>query len=176
MVGWLTKNTPELKSKMKDVLADKKGYGSIVGTAALVLALLFSIGIFVTSFEKTYDEFTEVRKKNSTEMVNQIQTDVEIDNVVLENKNDNLRIDVINTGSTELEKLKTDLIVNGTLVPAENIRMWVGGSLETDLWLPKENLRMVTDNIISIIESSPSRVKVVSEHGISDYTENIGGV
>lgn len=151
---------------------DEKGYGSIVGTAALVLALLFSFTIFANSFKKTYDQFNEVRDEQNTRMVNKIQTDVRIDNVI--KIDDNLRIIVKNTGSTELDKRNTDLLVNGSLYPKENMVRKVNGSADTNIWLPGENLEIRTDNVLKFVKTV-NRVKVISEFGVSDYEEIIGG-
>lgn len=151
---------------------DEKGYGSIVGTAALVLALLFSFTVFANSFEKTYDQFNEVRDEQNARMVNEIQTDVRIDNVI--NIDNDLRIIVKNTGSTELNRLNTDLLINGSLYPEENMVKKVDNNFETNIWLPGENLEIRTDNVKKFVKTA-NRVKVISEFGVSDYEEEIIG-
>lgn len=166
-----------LKQELAGGPLDEKGYGSIIGTAAIVLILLITLGIFAASLENSYDQISTVKAERNVQMVNKIQTDVEIDNVAyVSSENENLWVVLRNTGSTELDKLKTNLIVDGTLVPEENIKYrMVDGDIDTDIWLPEENMVIETENIKSIFGTSVDRVKVVTELGISDYMENIGG-
>ncbi len=152
---------------------DEKGYGSIIGTAALVLALLFSLSVFASSFEKSYDQYTNARNEQNTKMIFKVQTDLRIENV--KSNGDNLVVTVKNTGSTQLNKVYTDLIIDGTFYPKDNIKKIVDNNQDTKIWFPGENLELTTDNIFNFVNTAASRVKVVSEYGISDY-EDIEGV
>lgn len=151
---------------------DERGYGSAIASAIVVLVLLISISIITGVLENTYDKTRASQNVNSQQNVNASQTDIKIENAIYHPPPENyLEITTKNTGSTVLSVSKTNLIVNGNLLAEENIeKRTISEDENTNIWIPKENFTLTTENIFP---EEPSRVKVVVEYGISDYTENI---
>ncbi|WP_134671939.1 fla cluster protein FlaF [Halorussus marinus] len=142
------------------------GFSVSGGTVVLFLGIVISFGMAYTA------------ASNGLELVNDAYEDSTDDELVRENTDvsigqasntgsTTLNVTVENTGSTTLSVNDTDLLIDGnyTSLTDENmITLDVDGNSETDLWVPGETLHIEYDYGS---DPAPSRVKIVTEPGVS---------
>lgn len=150
---------------------DEKGYGSAIAAAVVMLVLLISISMLTGVLENSYDKVKASQAEKNQQTANATQTDIKIENATYYSSENYLETITKNIGSTVLETSKIDLLVEGEPIEEENIEnKIVSGDSNTSVWLPEENLTLITENIFP---EKPTRIKIVAEYGISDYTEKI---
>ncbi len=149
---------------------DEKGYGPEIASAIVLLAILFSMGLLTSSWESTFDLFNSARKDRNKRFVNEVQTDLRVENVVYYQADEDMEIIAKNTGSIELDSSKIDVFVDGDLISKENIENRLVDGSRSDVWIPEDNLVIITENVFP---TTPNRVKLVSEFGISDYSTDV---
>lgn len=156
---------------------DESGFGAQIAIGVLALVLIISVSIFVYSVEDVYDKLVYAKQGNNDRISKRVQTDVVIENGWWDQRVDNLRVLVRNSGSTVLNISEVNLLVdNWGVIRKENIASKSVDGIGTDntkIWAPEENLVILTENIFP---TRPERVKIVTEYGISDYFTNISEV
>jgi flagellar protein FlaF len=146
---------------------------SVSGAAAIIFASLFiAFGAFYTATADSFERTTEaegayaedVRELRNTRInITEIKDGEPISGV----NEDMVRIRVTNTGASQIELSKTDLLVNGSYVDGwhdSGNNADVDGDTTTNLWLPGETLSVTLD----IDGDNVNRVKVVAKKGIAD--------
>ena len=138
------------------------GFSVSASTAIIFAGLFLATGILYPAMD------------NGMERVNDAQVDRDQAQLDLRNTAINITdtgtnsITVKNTGTTSLDVTEVDLIVDGqyqTRPPDGEFEIDNEDSTGSDLWLPGET--------ITIHNFSGNSAKVVTEHGISVFTEDI---
>lgn len=135
---------------------------SVSGSAAIIFAgLLIGFSIFYGAASNTVERVSDARQERADDLVEQRNIDIEF---ALYDDNGQLEVGINNNGSKSLSVSKTDIIVDNTYeTPTETKIVYDDGTTDpdTDVWEPGTRLNMTVD------VSSPSRVKVVTEHGVA---------
>lgn len=134
------------------------GFGVSGSYAIIALAVFVSLGMFVGAVSNSAEEVTGAMEDDRSQTDDMVRTDFTITDV--DYSGNTLRVDIKNTGETELSVSDTDLLVDGKYVLETSRTSTVSGS-STDLWAPEETLTLSVD-ILAL-----NRVKVVTNHGIA---------
>jgi flagellar protein FlaF len=139
---------------------------SVSGSAAIIfLAAFVGFGVLYTSAYNSFELIETAADDREAELLGQQNTEIQIVAAEAFAGNDTVTVTIENTGTTELGVNETDLLVNGTYQADPSTS--VEGAADSSLWLPGENLTMETSYTVS----GPTRIKVVTEHGIAAYHE-----
>jgi flagellar protein FlaF len=140
---------------------------SVSGAAAIIFASMFvAFGVWFTASANSFDQVSEAQDQQTESLIDSENTEILIVSATYnESGNELLRIDANNTGATGLSLSETDLLVDGEFVDGwqGNWSVNVNGNTTTDLWLSGEQLS-ITRNLAT----APSRVKIVTEHGVAE--------
>jgi len=135
---------------------------SVSGSAAIVFAgLLIAFGMWHTAGSNSFEQVTEAQSDRSDAALDTKNTDFTIDSASF--ATGTLVIDATNEGSTALGLNRTDLLIDNVHEPDWQANATVDGDGTTDLWLPGETLTIEVS-----MGSSPARVKLATEGGVSD--------
>lgn len=135
---------------------------SVSGSAAIVfIAAFVSVGILYTAAYNGYEEVTVAEDGQADRLLHQRNTDVSIVRTAYNSTESNFTVEIVNEGSATLSVNETDVVLDGAYQPTwESYN--VSGSTTTDVWAPGESL-----NVTISTSTDPSRVKVVTETGVS---------
>jgi len=136
------------------------GFSLSATTAIIGVAVLMSIEIIVSTTVPTVTDVNNAYDEMKTRSIEQIQTDVNITNVrTIANGSDyDLYFDLTNTGSTTLETLNFNIMINGTIYSSFNC--------SKDYVHPENSVTYSIDNLNG---EGIRRLKIVTDNGISDY-------
>lgn len=136
---------------------------SVSGSAAIVfIAAFVSVGILYSAAYNGYEDVTAAQDGHADRVLDQRNTAVDITATTYNDTAETLTVQVLNQGSTTLSVAATDVVVDG-VYQGTWIDSNVSGSTSTDVWAPGETL-----NVTLEASTDPGRVKVVTEHGVSD--------
>jgi len=129
---------------------------AIIGVSILMVIEII-VGTTIPTITDVHDSFDDMRDR----AIDQIQTDINITDVTSEANGSNYDINVTveNTGSTTLETVYFNILINGT---------------EKDFACSKSYLHPENEvyfNVSSLQGTGPRRLKVVTNNGVSDYYE-----
>ena len=127
---------------------------AIVGVSILMVIEII-VGTTIPTITDVHDTFDDMRDR----VIDQIQTDINITDVTSETNGSNYDINVTveNTGSTTLETVYFNILINGT---------------EKKFTCSKSYLHPENEvffNVSSLQGTGLRRLKVVTNNGISDY-------
>jgi len=136
---------------------------SVSGSAALIFVAMFiGFGMFYSATANGFENINDAREDQSERLLEQQNTEINVTSAVWNSSgNDELVVEVDNTGATELSVSKTDLLVDNVYRSGD--RTEVGTDDETDIWSPQETLTITVDR-----DSKPNSVKIVTETGVAD--------
>lgn len=130
------------------------------------LATLIAFGTLYPAANNAGERMADAGAAELQDDREQRKTEIEIKRV--EWDGNQVTIKVKNTGQTKLTVNGADVLVNGEYYsPSEGDEYSVDGDSDTDIWRPRETLRIVLST------PTPNRVKVVTEHGLAQFTEKI---
>ena len=137
---------------------------SVSGSAAIIFVAAFiGFGMFYTASANSIEQINDARADQADRTLDQQNTDIEIVTAVWNSSgNDDLDIEVENTGATELSVEDTDLLVDGVYQTGYDTS--VEGDSGTDVWAPQQTLTIT----VTTLSSQPNDVKVVTENGVAD--------
>lgn len=135
------------------------GFSVSASFAIFMVGLLMLSTVAYSSVSRSMGLVREGRIEENNRMRDVLQTDINITNVSY--ISGNLTVEIENTGSITLDSSETDLLLNGT-VCTENMTLSLAKA-----WIPEKTLTLNVKDLTG----KPSRVKVVTENGISDYWE-----
>lgn len=147
----------------------ERGLSSAVSLGILMIILFTSASMFVAAYGNYYGETSAAREEKGERLSNKIQTDISIENTLYDSANENLEVTIVNSGSTVLDTSSVYIFLEGEMVLEDNISKRQVDGISTDVWIPKDNLKITVENVAS----KPSRIKTVVDYGISDYFERI---
>ena len=137
---------------------------SVSGSAAIIFAgMLIAFSMFHTAGADSFERVTEAQSDRSDAALDAKNTDIVIDSAT---DSGDIVIDVRNTGSTTLSLNGTDVLVDNEYRTDWQADATVGGVDNSDLWLPGETATITVSG-----SGTPTRVKVVTEKGVSDSSE-----
>lgn len=137
---------------------------SVSGAWALLLvAFLLSFGAFYTASTGAFSQVQEAESDQTDRTLDTINTEIQIDSATYnESGNQNLAINVTNTGASTLQLNDTSLLVDGDYIEDWQEGAAIEGDTGSYLWLPQETVE------ISIGEDpDPQRVKIVTQYGVA---------
>lgn len=137
---------------------------------SVVIALIFSVFLILGTITYSSIDYSRNLVKNAqydqdTMKKTMMQTDITITNVTFINSTPNpsyLNITIKNTGKTTLNASSLEIFVNGTYYSSYNL------SPPGNTWVP-ENKTNITIYPLNYSQTTGSRIKIVTENGISDY-------
>lgn len=139
------------------------GFSVSGATAIVLLAGVIAFGIAFTAAANGFDVVSDAQDDRSDRFLDQQNSAIELTDQTFDATEEQLTVEVENTGSAELAVSDTDLLLDGTLQTDEITATAVEDDEDTDLWLPGEVLEFSVDR-----ETAPDRIKVVTETGVSD--------
>ncbi len=135
---------------------------------SVVIALIFSVFLILGTITYSSIDYSNNLVKNAqyeqdTMKKGKMQTDITITNVNLTNNSDNSRLNMTikNTGKTTLNVSSMNVFVGGAMY---NYSLLTAGNT----WVP-ENRTNITIYPLNYTNTTGSRIKIVTENGISDY-------
>jgi flagellar protein FlaF len=136
------------------------GFGVSGATAIIFLGLFIAAGTVLTTTSATVEQIDEAQDERQERLLDRRNTEIAVASAVYNTTSGTLNLSVSNDGSTTLS-------VNGTTVLVDNeynstSTATVEGTAATDLWEPGETMTL------NVSMAEPTRVKVVSEFGVSD--------
>ncbi|MDY6965233.1 MAG: hypothetical protein SVM80_04595 [Halobacteriota archaeon] len=135
------------------------GFSVSAAVAIFLIGFLVMASSSFTLVSNSAELVNDGRKEQQNRMLDELQTDINITSIDYNLTLQRLIIEVVNTGSIILDAGEVNLLIDGDLI-TEDIAL-----SPAKVWIPEKTL---TINVTSVA-SSPSRVKVVTENGISDY-------
>ena len=136
---------------------------SVSGSAAIIfVGLLVAAGIAIPPMIGSFGSLAGAQGEQVDRGVEALNTDFEITGAVYDDGDDELDLNVSNTGSTTLGVAETSLLIDGEIPNSGDVTTTIDGD-ETELWLPGETLSITVNNV----DPEPDRVKIVAENGIS---------
>jgi flagellar protein FlaF len=138
------------------------GFSVSGATVILFLGMVASLGIAYSGAFNAFEQVDNAYRDDADRVLDQQNTAVNVTNVSWDETGPSyLTVEIENTGSTSLSVEDTDLLVDNVYQETFENRT-VDGNADTDLWLPGETL-----NLTVTVEPEPSRVKIVTETGVS---------
>jgi len=145
---------------------------SVSGAAAIIFATMFVVfGMWYTASANSFEAVTDAEKERTDAVRDTQNTDIAIQSVTYDDANDEVTIEVNNTGAAQLSVEETDALLDGQYQEGWQDGATVEGQ-DTRLWLAEETLTIT----ITGVGSQPGRVKVATEHGVSDTTTEVSTV
>ena len=140
---------------------------SVSGSAAVIFVATFvGFGMFYSATTNSMELVNDARDDQQERLLEQENTAIRLAAVEYNSTSDWLNVTVVNTGATELAVSDVDLLADNSYVVPD--RTDVDDDAGTDLWLPRETLRInasVASNP-SLVDD-PGRVKLVTGPGIA---------
>lgn len=133
-----------------------------------MVVLLVSISMVMSSIKSYQSDMTDAGEVRVDRVSEKVQTDIVIDNAWYIENDDNLEVLTRNSGSTPLEISAVHVILDGRIIPEDNIISRKVDNRETNVWISLDNLEIVIN-----CTQKPDRVKVIAGHGISDYFDKV---
>jgi len=132
-----------------------------IASAILLVAMVIAVSIIFSTLSANYEMLKEAENVKNKIEYEQLHTTINIENVTY--NSGTVIINATNEGSTVIETDKIDVLINGELYTANITSTSVNGTNVT-IWIPEETLRIEVNSAVS-----PSRVKLVTDNGVSDY-------
>jgi len=137
------------------------GFSVSASTAIIFAGLFLAVGILYPAVSNGYEQIQDAQVERDQAQLDLRNTAINITEATEANGGS---VTVENTGTTSLTVSEVDLIVDGEYEGQDQFENDENDG--SDLWLPGETITADDDSI-----SDGSRVKVVTEHGISAATE-----
>jgi archaellum component FlaF (FlaF/FlaG flagellin family) len=135
------------------------GFSLVAATAIIGVSLVMCLEIIVGTTVPTITDLNESFNYMKNRAIDQIQTNIDVTNVASEinGSNYDINITVENIGSTTLQTMYFDILINGTKNEFNCSKSYLYPGHE------------VYFNVLNISGSSEKRLKIVTNNGISDY-------
>jgi archaellum component FlaF (FlaF/FlaG flagellin family) len=146
--------------------------GLSVSAASAILAMGFALTalVLVDSFTHNYEKMDEASQDRTDRQRDILDTRIEIRNATFHNGSRTLGINITNTGSATLDPNSLDVLLDGVL-HTHNITSREVDGAPASAWFPAKTL-LVTMGA----QELPSRVKVVTGNGVTEYSTDVAFV
>lgn len=147
---------------------------SVSGSVAIIsIGVLVAFGVMFPTVIDSSHQVSDAQSAQSERILDQQNTDIRINQTSYDSGANELTIEVVNEGTVALEVDETDVIVNGTYETPNGTTVYqtldkANGDSSTNVWLSGEVLEIVVG-----ADSKPGRVKIVTENGVADATEEV---
>ncbi|HID43110.1 MAG TPA: hypothetical protein EYP30_04915 [Archaeoglobaceae archaeon] len=132
-----------------------------IASAILLVAMVISASIIFSTFSANYEMLKEAEITKNEIDYEQLHTTIDIKNVTY--NSGVIIINATNEGSTVIEADKIDVLINGEFY-TDNITSTSVDGVNVTIWIPEETLRIEVSST-----QIPTRVKLVTHNGVSDY-------
>ena len=140
---------------------------SVSGSAAIVfVGVIVAAGIAIPPLVGSFGALVGAQGEQVDRGIDALNTGFETDSATYDDGEDELVLDLLNTGSTTLSVDGTSVLLDGEIPASEDVTTEVDGDPEAGLWLPGETLTVTVEGI----EEEPNRVKIVTENGVAETT------
>lgn len=146
------------------------GFSTSATVAIMLIGFLLAAGVLIPTAFTVSDNTGEAFSAQADQTRDQMNTAIEIATVA-ENGDGNLTVTVTNNGTTALDVLKTDVLLDGEYINRSDYVATVDGT-ETDIWHPGAQLELEFDGAMADDGEDPSRVKIITQYGITAATED----
>jgi flagellar protein FlaF len=136
------------------------GFSVSGATAVLLVGMLISAATLYPALERSSELKRDSLDAQTERTLDRQNTDIRLRNATYNGTAETVEVEVENSGTTTLSVEDTDLLTDGTYRTGATVA--VEGSTTRTVWAPGETLTFT----LSGVTSGPSRVKVVTEHGI----------
>ncbi|USN46015.1 MAG: hypothetical protein H6502_02665 [Candidatus Woesearchaeota archaeon] len=148
------------------------GFGNVVSTMILFIAVLTLATSAAIVFKNIFDETSSAMQIQSDSLTNKLKTDVTILDATYNNVTDVLSLSIRNTGKTVVKPGFTDVFVDGGYVPRNDSNRTITLESSTDvsdvgLWNPNEVVTIVVDKNL---ETGTHTVSVAAQYGATAET------
>lgn len=134
----------------------------VVILLGMFVAFAMAYPVAITSF----DQISSAHGYQQDAIESWQNADIDLEEASYDPDDEVLTVRISNTGSEELTIRTTHLLVDGDLVPEMNRS--IDGAPNATVWLPGETLELIVER-----DDEPTRVKVVTELGLSAVTEEV---
>lgn len=141
------------------------GFSVSASTAIIFIGVLIAANSFYGAWTYSQKQLETARGDEAQDLLEKRQTSVEIVGTSYSSTTDTFTVNASNTGDTSLSSSETTAIVDGEFAPKETVTVKnsFGNEKNSNLWLPGDYL------VVNVSSStSPTRVKLTAENGISD--------
>lgn len=153
---------------------------SIAGSGGIIfVALIVTFSILSGAFYSSIESYEVNLDRDSERRISRLQTELDIKSIRYNRTDNSTIIEVKNTGSTTLNATHSDMILDGSIVPEENVTYNVVDRKGYH-WSPNMMLEIkIEDEDLEYYENIADRVESKVRHGIelpgsissnSDYT------
>jgi Putative archaeal flagellar protein F len=137
---------------------------SVSGAYAVIgFVVVVGIGSIYVAFSNAGEELSDALADQGADFSEQAQTEINITSTTYDGSV--LVVNVTNEGDPQLSINRTDVLVNGQYISADSLSYSVDGRADTTVWNQEETLQF------RINFDSPSRVMVVTDHGVAAATD-----
>ncbi|SFS65091.1 flagellin [Halostagnicola kamekurae] len=169
------------------------GFSTSGAVAIMLIGFLLAAGVLFPTVFTAGSNVGDAFSGQSDQTRDLVNTDIELETVETVNNSsgdlESITVVADNRGTTALDVMKTDLMLNGEYVSKNEYETAVAevnasesitdaDRIDTDVWYPGSRLEIRIDQdpdqMATLFDGDElERVKLVTEHGISDTTEEI---
>ena len=132
---------------------------SVSGSAAIIfIGVIVAAGIALPPVVGSFGSLAGAQGEQVDRGIDALNTEIEIELARYDDENDELTLDIVNTGSTTLSRTGASVLVDGDIKP---------GVAGEGLWVPGETITVTVEDVTT----EPDRVKVVVENGIAETVQ-----
>lgn len=132
---------------------------SVSGSAAIIfIGVIVAAGIALPPVVGSFGSLAGAQGEQVDRGIDALNTEIEIESARYDDENDELTLDIVNTGSTTLSRTGASVLVDGDIKP---------GVAGEGLWVPGETITVTVEDVTT----EPDRVKVVVENGIAETVQ-----
>jgi flagellar protein FlaF len=143
------------------------GFSTSAAAAVIFVGIFVSLGIVYPAATGSFEQVSDAMESREDRVLNQRNSNLDIDSATYNDSANRLRINVINTGTVTVGVNDTDLLIDGEI---QVNRSTAVESVEgRSIWAPGETVTITVENQAAI----PERVTVVNEYGVADANRSV---
>lgn len=137
------------------------GFSVSASTGIIIVGLFLAFGMFYPTMTNGLEAVSDAESDQTDRFLDQQNTAIELQNATKQDDGDEwiVTVTVENTGATSLSVATVDLLIDNQYMNTTTTAVDTNES--TALWLPSEALE-----IEATVDTEPTRVTVVTDHGI----------
>lgn len=143
------------------------GFSTSAAAAVIFVGVFVSLGIVYPAATGSFEQVSDAMESREDRVLNQRNSNLDIDSATYNDSADRLRINVTNTGTVTVGVDDTDLLIDGEI--QVNRSTAVEGVEGRSIWAPGETVTITVENQAAI----PERVTVGNEYGVADANRSV---
>lgn len=149
------------------------GFSVSGSTAIIFIGVLVAFGVMFPAVMDSNERMGDAQAGQSDRLLEQQNTEIRINRTQYDGGTNELTVEIESEGTVALGVPKTDLLVDGQYVEPDGTTVYESldsqtGDANTTVWLAGEVLEVTAS-----YDATPERVKIVTENGVSDATEEV---